>query len=78
MEQTMELLKKETKGKKMNAWKDYYIQYFTHQNEIIEKQICAKHNPLFQLAFSTHAVHHTADTYPSQLLLGNQASMTHT
>jgi hypothetical protein len=78
MEQNMELLKKENKGKKMNIWEDYYIQYFTHQNEIKEEQIYAKHNPLFQLAYSTHATRHTADTHRSQSLPGNQANMTHT
>ena len=78
MEQTMELLKKGKKGKKMNTWEDYYLQYFTHQNEIIEEQICAKHNPLFQLEYSTHATRHTADTHPSQSLPENRAGMTRT
>ena len=49
IEQSMELLQKENKGKKMNTWESYYIQYFTYHNNIIEEQTYANSNPLFQL-----------------------------
>jgi hypothetical protein len=53
LQTTMELLQKERKGIRMNTLKNYYIQYFTHHNNIIDKQSCARHNPLFQLSYST-------------------------
>jgi hypothetical protein len=66
-EQTMELLQKENKGKKMNTWENYYIQYFTYHNSIIEEHACAKLNPLFQLAHSIQSLHHTPGLQPYQL-----------
>jgi organic radical activating enzyme len=68
IEQSMELLWKENKGKKMNTWENYYIQYFTYHNNIIEEQTCAKRNPLFQLVYSIQSLHHIPDSQPHQSL----------
>ena len=70
--------KERKQREEMNTWEDYYILYFTHQNEITEEQICTKYNSLFQLTYSTHATCHTTDTHPSQSLPGNQADRTQT
>jgi hypothetical protein len=74
-EQTMELLKKKTKGRKRTHGK---ITIYNISHIRIEKQICAKHKPLFQLAHSTHATRHTADTHSSQSLPENRAGTTRT
>ena len=66
IEQIMELLQKENKGKEKNAWENYYIQYFTYHNSIIEEQARAKLNPLFQLAHTIQPPHHTPDSQPHQ------------
>jgi hypothetical protein len=52
----MELLQKEEKGIRMNTLENYYIQHFTHHNNIIDEQSCARHNPLFQLTAHKHSV----------------------
>jgi hypothetical protein len=62
----MEFLQKENKGKKMDTWENYYIQYFTYHNSIIGEQACAKLNPLFQLARSIQSPHHTPGLQPHQ------------
>ena len=66
IKQTMEILQKENKGKKMNALENYYIQYFIYHNSIIEEQAGAKLNPLFQLSHSTQSPHRTPGLQPHQ------------
>jgi hypothetical protein len=65
IEQSMELLQKENKGKKMNRWESYYIQYFTYHNNIIEEQTYTKRNPLFQLVYSIQTPQHIPDSQPT-------------
>jgi hypothetical protein len=52
LQTTMDLLQKEKNGIRMNTLENYYIQHFTHHNNIIDEQSCVRHNPLFQLAYS--------------------------
>jgi hypothetical protein len=72
IQQTMEVLQKENKGKKMNTWENYYIQHFIHHNSIIEEQTYAKLNPLFQLAHSIQSPHHTPGSQPHQSFARHQ------
>jgi hypothetical protein len=52
----------------MNTWEKYYIQYFTHHNNIIEEQNCARLNLLFQLTYNLQAQHYIPNTQQDQSL----------
>jgi hypothetical protein len=48
----MKLLHKATKGKRMNALENYYIQKNYAHNIIIREQTINRLNPLFQMAIN--------------------------
>jgi hypothetical protein len=52
LQTTIELLQKERKGIRISTLENYYMQHFTHHNNILDEQSCARHNPLSQLAYS--------------------------
>jgi hypothetical protein len=50
METTVTLLHKAKKVKRMNTLENYYIQFFQHNNTVINEHSHLRTNPLFQLA----------------------------
>ena len=49
-EETLELLKPCSKGKRMNCWEALYMQGFYQRNILIEEQQVNDINPLYKLA----------------------------